>query len=116
MVRTAELASSAGGCSRECRKRSVAAPCLRMPLRAAAAVVCSLFAGIRSFSPDNQNVIEFYKPLTLIVGHNGAGKTVRHGRAPACCVCISHLPTREVQAWGCCRLGAVASLGLRLAL
>lgn len=22
-------------------------------------------------------VIEFYKPLTLIVGHNGAGKTVR---------------------------------------
>jgi DNA repair protein RAD50 len=33
-------------------------------------------AGIRSFSPDNQNVIEFYKPLTLIVGHNGAGKTV----------------------------------------
>lgn len=34
-------------------------------------------AGIRSFSPDNQNVIEFYKPLTLIVGHNGAGKTVR---------------------------------------
>jgi len=36
-------------------------------------------AGIRSFSPDNQNVIEFYKPLTLIVGHNGAGKTVRDG-------------------------------------
>jgi len=22
-------------------------------------------------------VIEFYKPLTIIVGHNGAGKTVR---------------------------------------
>ena len=38
-------------------------------------------AGIRSFSPDNQNVIEFYKPLTLIVGHNGAGKTVRAGQA-----------------------------------
>ncbi|KAL4437341.1 hypothetical protein ABPG75_004480 [Micractinium tetrahymenae] len=34
-----------------------------------------LIKGIRSFSPDNQNVIEFYKPLTLIVGHNGAGKT-----------------------------------------
>eukprot|EP00775_Hariotina_reticulata_P006345 gene6345-6579_t len=31
--------------------------------------------GIRSFSPDNNNVIEFYKPLTLIVGSNGAGKT-----------------------------------------
>jgi len=35
-----------------------------------------LIKGIRSFSPDNQNVVEFYKPLTLIVGHNGAGKTV----------------------------------------
>ena len=35
-----------------------------------------LIKGIRSFSPDNQNVIEFYKPLTLIVGQNGAGKTV----------------------------------------
>ena len=33
--------------------------------------------GIRSFSPANsRNVIEFYKPLTIIVGHNGAGKTV----------------------------------------
>lgn len=38
-----------------------------------------LIKGIRSFSPDNQNVIEFYRPLTLIVGHNGAGKTVRWG-------------------------------------
>lgn len=35
-----------------------------------------LIKGIRSFSPDNQMVVEFYKPLTLIVGHNGAGKTV----------------------------------------
>ena len=35
-----------------------------------------LIKGIRSFSPDNTAVIEFYKPLTLIVGHNGAGKTV----------------------------------------
>ncbi|KAA6427219.1 MAG: DNA repair Rad50 [Trebouxia sp. A1-2] len=35
-----------------------------------------LIKGIRSFSPDNQNVVEFYKPLTLIVGHNGAGKTL----------------------------------------
>jgi AAA domain len=33
--------------------------------------------GIRSFAPSNsKNVIEFYKPLTIIVGHNGAGKTV----------------------------------------
>lgn len=35
-----------------------------------------LIKGVRSFSPENQGVIEFYKPLTLIVGHNGAGKTV----------------------------------------
>lgn len=34
-----------------------------------------LIKGIRSFSPDNQTVIEFFKPLTLIVGANGAGKT-----------------------------------------
>ena len=33
--------------------------------------------GIRSFAPDNTDVIEFFKPLTIIVGHNGAGKTVR---------------------------------------
>jgi len=34
-----------------------------------------LIRGIRSFSPDSQNVIEFYSPVTIIVGHNGAGKT-----------------------------------------
>jgi DNA repair protein RAD50 len=33
--------------------------------------------GIRSFAPENKTAIEFYKPLTLIVGSNGAGKTVR---------------------------------------
>lgn len=68
-----------------------------------------LIKGIRSFSPDNQNVIEFYRPLTLIVGHNGAGKTVRAraraaragagppsaflsaaGRAGPPCTCPSH--------------------------
>lgn len=31
--------------------------------------------GIRSFSPTETQVIEFYKPLTLIVGKNGSGKT-----------------------------------------
>ena len=31
--------------------------------------------GIRSFGSGGQNTIEFYAPLTLIVGHNGAGKT-----------------------------------------
>ncbi|KAG2487944.1 hypothetical protein HYH03_013523 [Edaphochlamys debaryana] len=34
-----------------------------------------MIKGIRSFSPDNTYAIEFYKPLTIIVGSNGAGKT-----------------------------------------
>lgn len=34
-----------------------------------------LIKGIRSFDPDQGAVIRFYKPLTLIVGQNGAGKT-----------------------------------------
>ncbi|KAI9000249.1 hypothetical protein BC832DRAFT_541389 [Gaertneriomyces semiglobifer] len=44
--------------------------------------------GVRSFDPNGTNVIEFYNPLTLIVGHNGAGKTVRSIevlRCPASC-------------------------------
>jgi len=31
--------------------------------------------GIRSYSNENLEVIEFFKPLTLILGKNGAGKT-----------------------------------------
>ncbi|KFG53454.1 RecF/RecN/SMC N terminal domain-containing protein, partial [Toxoplasma gondii ARI] len=31
--------------------------------------------GIRCFAPDHLEVIAFEKPLTVIVGHNGAGKT-----------------------------------------
>ncbi|KAJ3042473.1 DNA repair protein rad50 [Rhizophlyctis rosea] len=34
-----------------------------------------LVRGIRSFDPSGTNIIEFYTPLTIIVGHNGAGKT-----------------------------------------
>uniref|UniRef100_A0A7N1A2Q4 DNA repair protein RAD50 n=1 Tax=Kalanchoe fedtschenkoi TaxID=63787 RepID=A0A7N1A2Q4_KALFE len=34
-----------------------------------------LIKGIRSFDPENRNVVTFFKPLTLIVGPNGAGKT-----------------------------------------
>ncbi|KAF9606048.1 hypothetical protein IFM89_022207 [Coptis chinensis] len=34
-----------------------------------------LIKGIRSYSPDNKHVVTFFKPLTLIVGSNGAGKT-----------------------------------------
>jgi len=32
--------------------------------------------GIRSYSPEEEVVIKFFKPLTLILGKNGAGKTV----------------------------------------
>jgi DNA repair protein RAD50 len=35
-----------------------------------------LIQGIRSFDPGNHEVIEFF-PMTVIVGHNGSGKTVR---------------------------------------
>ena len=31
--------------------------------------------GIRSYSPNTQQIIEFEKPLTIIVGENGSGKT-----------------------------------------
>lgn len=34
-----------------------------------------LIKGIRSFSPNNETVLYFDAPLSLIVGHNGAGKT-----------------------------------------
>ena len=53
-----------------------------------------LIKGIRSFSPNNTVVVEFYRPLTLIVGQNGAGKTVTHLRGGAC-----HLP---LLCWGAC--------------
>lgn len=31
--------------------------------------------GVRAFGPNDAVKIEFYKPLTLILGQNGAGKT-----------------------------------------
>lgn len=34
-----------------------------------------LIKGIRSFSPNNESLLYFDTPLSLIVGHNGAGKT-----------------------------------------
>ena len=53
--------------------------CAYAPL--ARAVSCTidklLIQGIRSFDPNSKAIIEFYKPITLIVGQNGAGKTVR---------------------------------------
>lgn len=55
-----------------------------------------LIKGIRSFSPENTTPIEFYKPLTLIVGSNGAGKTVRAG-------CMHHMAAvlHGCAAWLC---------------
>ena len=32
--------------------------------------------GIRSFDPQEEVKIDFFRPLTLIQGHNGSGKTV----------------------------------------
>ncbi|KAJ1334538.1 hypothetical protein BSLG_007693 [Batrachochytrium salamandrivorans] len=34
-----------------------------------------LIRGVRSFAPDRTETLEFSTPLTIIVGHNGAGKT-----------------------------------------
>ncbi len=39
-----------------------------------------LLQGIRSFNPDQHEVIEFFHPMTVIVGPNGSGKTVSGGR------------------------------------
>lgn len=33
--------------------------------------------GVRSFDEKRINAIQFFSPLTLIVGTNGSGKTVR---------------------------------------
>jgi len=32
--------------------------------------------GVRSYDPKSIHIIQFFKPLTVIVGHNGSGKTV----------------------------------------
>ena len=39
--------------------------------------ICKLkITGIRSFAPEDSQVVDFYTPLTLILGENGCGKTV----------------------------------------
>ena len=35
-----------------------------------------LIQGIRSFDDKQPSIIEFYSPVTAIVGQNGSGKTV----------------------------------------
>jgi DNA repair protein RAD50 len=32
--------------------------------------------GVRSYNPDDEQVIQFLHPLTIILGQNGSGKTV----------------------------------------
>ena len=32
--------------------------------------------GVSSYDPKSIHIIQFFKPLTVIVGHNGSGKTV----------------------------------------
>ncbi len=39
-----------------------------------------LIQGVRSYSPDKEATIVFHKPLTIIYGANGSGKTVRSQR------------------------------------
>lgn len=34
-------------------------------------------AGFRSYHPDDIQFVDFFRPLTLICGENGSGKTVR---------------------------------------
>lgn len=65
-----------------------------------------LIKGIRSFSPDNTTIIEFYKPLTLIVGANGAGKTVGCLRAMHACMrahisCTQWVDSVQIALWLC---------------
>jgi predicted ATPase len=33
--------------------------------------------GVRSFSPDEPSYLKFFSPVTVIVGPNGSGKTVK---------------------------------------
>lgn len=47
--------------------------------------------GVRSFGPDHEAVIDFPKPLTLIVGRNGSGKTARPRPLAAGCGAASLL-------------------------
>ena len=37
--------------------------------------------GIRSYPTDEPTTVKFFKPLTLIVGSNGSGKTVKKIKA-----------------------------------
>lgn len=53
-------------------------PSLPLQLTRRAALNKLAIRGIRSFDDKHVQVIEFYSPLTVIVGHNGSGKTVSY--------------------------------------
>ncbi|ORY00835.1 hypothetical protein K493DRAFT_323586 [Basidiobolus meristosporus CBS 931.73] len=55
-----------------------------------------LIRGIRSFDPQGTNVIEFYTPLTIIVGHNGSGKTVGSMRSSTIIECLKYATTGDL--------------------
>ena len=68
-----------------------------------------LIRGIRSFDPKGDETVKFYTPLTLIVGHNGSGKTVRRGEFGEKCAFLKRLGPR-------CRPSSNASSTSRLAI
>ena len=51
--------------------------------------------GIRAFSPDREQAIEFESPLTMIVGANGCGKTTVRGGVHA----IDARRLRQTRSW-----------------
>ena len=55
--------------------------------------------GIRAFSPDREQAIEFESPLTMIVGANGCGKTTVRGAASRCSDAIDARRLRQTRSW-----------------
>lgn len=53
-----------------------------------------LIRGIRSFDDKQASVIEFYSPVTVIVGHNGSGKTVSFLLFRSLCLNLNLSPPR----------------------
>ena len=39
--------------------------------------------GVRSYSDSHPEYIEFFRPLTIILGRNGCGKVRHHHRTPS---------------------------------
>ena len=58
--------------------------------------------GIRAFSPDREQAIEFESPLTMIVGANGCGKTTVRDAASRCSDAIDARRLRQTRSWVVC--------------